>query len=176
MGLRWTFAALMLVTTAYHLWRLVAPRLRAPGNPDVDVTHAGMGIAMVIMLVGSLSTGSSRMLAFAAAIPTAWFGWRALRSYVLYDARTFGHNLRQALVSVAMLYLLVAGSSSSTAMAGMPMDFSSRQLLDALLVLAVLGAAVSSVRPLRQLARPNLAAGCQLAMNVTTVYMLAVML
>lgn len=192
----------MIATAIYHLGRLVASQRTRRSELDVDLTHAAMGIVMAIMLVGSLTPVASRWWAVAFAVPTLWFGWRSLHSCVLEGARAVGRTLPQALSCTVMLYMLIpaatsaAAQSPTTKMAGMHMagmamsgerddaSLARGQVLDILLVVAMLGVATWTATTLARRARssascsrdgtltPTLTASCHLAMNVTTVYML----
>jgi hypothetical protein len=179
--LRWAFATAMVAVAVYHLARLVGsrrPSRRAPA--DVELTHSAMGVVMTVMLVGTLAPSDSRRLALMFAVPALWFLWRGLRSYVLDGARATGAPARQVLGCAAMVYMLVALAGSGPAMAGMPRSAVRvpSAALGAALVIATLAVAAWTVlraRAVRCAETPALNTGCQLAMNVTTVYMLMAM-
>ncbi|MDX6230524.1 MAG: hypothetical protein QOI76_3914 [Frankiales bacterium] len=191
--LRWSLAALMAAIAAYHLVRLVAARRRARhGEVDVDVTHAAMGSAMAMMLLGGLTLRSSQVWATAFCAPAVWFGLRTLLAYVRGGARAVAHPVQQAVLSAAMLCMLLAAATparagtGSTVMRGMAMSGSgaggagSRGLLVvagavvavALATAAGLGRQGRSGDPRSGTLAPRTTAACQLAMTATTAYML----
>jgi hypothetical protein len=119
-GLSWlaySFAALMLATSAYCLSRLaVAWRRRRPTDHQVDAIHVLMGVAMAGMLVPSLRVfwaGGWEIVFGAGAL---LFGWR-----MIGDARTkahSGHHLQHVLACVAMVYMLAAATAAVKAASG----------------------------------------------------------
>ncbi|MDT5182076.1 MAG: hypothetical protein QOI29_234 [Mycobacterium sp.] len=126
--LRWTLAAAMIAVVCYHLARLASARLRQrPIHHDVELGHAGMGVVMAAMLVGSLSVSLSRGLALVFVVSMLWFASRSIRRYVLVGPRGVAPLLGPALGCAAMVYMLavlagVGGSSATagTSMAGIP--------------------------------------------------------
>jgi Domain of unknown function (DUF5134) len=121
--LRYLLAAVMIVTAVYCVSRLAAARLRGrPAEPDVDIVHVLMGVAMAGMLVPRLRSlpDGAWEAAFGAAV--AWFGWQAIR------ARRAGgsaaHYVPHVLASGAMVYMFLAAPPASTgpALAGVVMD------------------------------------------------------
>jgi hypothetical protein len=208
----WILAGAMIATAGYHAGRMVAARVRCRRcEADVDVTHAVMGVAMSLMLVGSLTPGASLRWAMAFAIPAVWFVCRGVHAYVMDGGgQAFGQHVRQGVGCAAMLYMVLAtaatGPSAAHGMAGMHTSgaatgpaqgwatataglIPSRQL-DVLLAVATAGVAIwtwrliwsagrarlATTRPPNTELAPAVTAGCQLAMNVTTIYMLALML
>jgi hypothetical protein len=173
---------------------------------DVDLTHAAMGVAMATMLAGSLNDDGARLLAFAFIGPALWFSWRAMRSYVIEGPRAVGTCVGQALACIAMVYMLALAASSvhpgavpgtqMAGMAGMPGMVAAGGPLalgrpvGALLLLAMAVATVAATASIGRARRPRhdgpsggpdglapvIAASCQLAMNVSAVYMLALAL
>jgi len=142
-GLSWlaySFAALMLATSAYCLSRLaVSWRHRRPTDHQVDAVHVVMGVAMAGMLVPSLRVfwaGGWEIVFGAGAI---LFGWR-----MVSDARakrSSGHHLQHVLACAAMVYMLAAataavksasGGSAMGGMGGGPAHFSTLALVLAL--------------------------------------------
>jgi hypothetical protein len=112
--LGYLLAAVMIVTAVYCVSRLVVARRRGrPTEPDVDIVHVLMGVAMAGMLVPrlrSLPDGTWEAV-FGAAL--AWFGWQAGRPYCRRGAgsrarRASGHYLPHLLASGAMLYMYLA--------------------------------------------------------------------
>jgi Domain of unknown function (DUF5134) len=196
--------ALMIATALFHLGRMVATRrLRCPHQYDVDAAHALMGAAMVVMLVEPRAADVLGRLALAVAVPTVWFGCQSVRRYVVDGVRAAGQPARQALVSAAMLYMLVlaaarpASSSGlpSAAMAGMSMPATSGSvggigmrivplvmLGIAALVVWTAAQAWGTVKvrrpagPAGEVLAPALSNCCQLAMTVTSGYLLVAML
>ena len=180
--LRWSLAALMIAITCYHLVRVAA---RRRDEADVDLTQAAMGVAMSLMLVGALTTGASRAWALGFVAPTLWFVGRSLMGYIRLGLAAVGGPLRQTVVSAAMLVmLLVAGAvpaRAGTPPMAVPSMGSAATTGGSALVLAlvagVAAVAVSTASQLRPRAGSSLVRpGCQLAMNVTTVYMLLLVL
>jgi hypothetical protein len=192
--LRWALAVAMLAVAGYHLARLALVRL----HRDVELGHAAMGAAMVMMLVAAPSGPWNRDLALAFAAATAWFGARSARGYVLDGPGASGLLVGPMVGSAAMAYML-AGPSHMSSMTGISSP--SAAPASTLLIVAVAGSAAITLRrsasgtDLRlgpappQLAarraagrpRPDpprhrvLAVGCGLAVNLTTVYMLVTM-
>jgi Domain of unknown function (DUF5134) len=196
-------AAVMIVATLYHAGRLLTSRTRHRHSEfDVDLTNAAMGIGMAIMLVGSLTPSASRRWAILFAIPTLWFIWRSLDSYLIDGTRAVGRPLRQALTCAAMLYMFLATArmastaspmsdmhSASTAVAGMEVSTGPEfgRAVTALLLAAMVGVAVwtctllgrghgAAVCTSNTASAPGATVTCELAMSVTTVYMLVLML
>jgi hypothetical protein len=139
-GLSWlaySFAALMLATSAYCLSRLaVSWRHRRPTDHQVDAAHVLMGVAMAGMLVPSLRVfwaGGWEIVFGAGAV---LFGWR-----MISDARANrrpGHHLQHVLHCAAMVYMLAAvtavvkQASGGSAMGGSPAHFRTVALVLAL--------------------------------------------
>lgn len=176
--LRWVFAAAMLGVAVFHLVRLVSSRRRH--RPDAEFTHAAMAVVMTVMLVGVLAPANGRLLALCFAAPLGWFVWRGLHSFVMDGVRTVGAPVRLVVGCAAMVYMLVALAAASTSMPGMAMPSASllSPVIAGALLVATLGVAAWTVtRPVAVglPSRPALAAGCQLAMNAATVYMLVAM-
>jgi Domain of unknown function (DUF5134) len=100
-------AAVMIVTAVYCVSRLAAARLRGrPAEPDVDIVHVLMGVAMAGMLVPPLRSlpDGAWEAAFGAAL--GWFGWQAIRAHRA-GARA-AHYLPHVLASGAMVYMFLA--------------------------------------------------------------------
>jgi hypothetical protein len=192
--LRWSLAVLMAAIALYHVVRLVAAhRRRHYGEADVDLTHAAMGSAMAMMLVGAVSLRTSQLWAAGFAGIAAWFVLRTLLGYVRAGAGAVMPPLRQSVLSGAMLLMLLAattpaaGGAGSTLMRGMAMSdagASDRGLLflvAAVVAIVAIGTAAGLAPRSRQAAAsdgtlaPRMTAACQLAMNATTVYMLLLM-
>jgi len=129
--LAYTLAALMIVTSAYCVSRLViSKRQRRPADHQVDALHVLMGVAMAGMLLlpqPRIFWADGGEVVFGVA--AAWFTWqtiRAIRSHGA-DGRPPGHHLQHVLACAAMLYMLAAVTSAAkaaaapggTAMAGM---------------------------------------------------------
>lgn len=197
---RGALAALMVATACYHVARLAAARpRRGRGQVDVHATHAAMGGAMAVMLLGSLAPGTSGRWALAFTVPTLWFVWRCLDHYVVTGSWAIGQPLQQALSSGAMVYMLAVTALGSAAagpdvhMAGMVMPgdsgsvFPSRRVIGVLLLGALAGVtlgracAVGGAYRARTAQRGeagvfSVTGTCQLATNITTAYMLGLML
>jgi hypothetical protein len=114
-------AAVMIVTAVYCVSRLVAARLRGrPTEPDVDLVHVLMGVAMAGMLVPGLRSlpDSAWEAAFGAAL--GWFGWQAIRAHRA-GGRT-AHYMPHVLASGAMVYMFLAvPPSTGPVLAGVTM-------------------------------------------------------
>jgi Domain of unknown function (DUF5134) len=184
--LRWSLAALMIAITCYHLVRLAAERR---DEADVDLTHAAMGVAMALMLVGALTSGASRVWALAFVAPTLWFVGRSLVGYIRLGLglglAAVGGPVRQTVVSASMLVMLLVGGApaaragtSPMAMPGMSgAHVTGGNVLVLALAAGVAAVAISTASRLRPRTGSSLVnPGCQLAMNVTTVYMLLLLL
>ena len=73
-SLRWALAAVMIATAMYHAGRLVVARLRHPRSElDVDLTHAAMGVATTIILVGSVCPDPCRRVHVLFSLPLLRF-------------------------------------------------------------------------------------------------------
>jgi hypothetical protein len=146
-GLSWlaySFAGLMLATSAYCLSRLaVSWRHRRPTDHQVDAVHVLMGVAMAGMLVPSLRVfwvGGWEIVFGAGAV---LFGWR-----MISDARAkshSGHHFQHVLACVAMVYMLAAvtvaakSASGGSAMGGMGSAPAHFDTLALVLALALFG-------------------------------------
>lgn len=100
-------AAVMIVTAVYCVSRLAAARLRGrPTEPDVDIVHVLMGVAMAGMLVPPLRSlpDGAWEAAFGAAL--GWFGWQAIRAHRAGGGAA--HYLPHVLASGAMVYMFLA--------------------------------------------------------------------
>jgi hypothetical protein len=121
--LRYLLAAVMIVTAVYCVSRLAAARLRGrPAEPDVDIVHVLMGVAMAGMLVPRLRSlpDGAWEAAFGAAV--AWFGWQAIRAH--RAGGSAAHCVPHVLASGAMVYMFLAAPLAGTgpAWAGVVMD------------------------------------------------------
>jgi hypothetical protein len=180
--LRWSLAALMIGITCYHLVRLIRVAAARRGEADVDLTHAAMGVAMALMLVGALTSGASRVWALVFVAPTLWFVGRSLVGYVRLGLAAVGGPVRQTVVSAAMLVMLLVAGAPAARAGSAPMVMPSTSaaggnVLVLALVAGVAAVAISTAARLRTRTGSSLVnPGCQLAMNVTTVYMLLLLL
>ena len=102
-------AALMLLVAASCTARLVIWRLRGrPTEPDADVLHVLMGVAMAGMLEPQLSPVPGTIWQAVFATAAAWFGWHAIGAR---GRRTPGswrcaHPAPHAVECAAMVYML----------------------------------------------------------------------
>jgi Domain of unknown function (DUF5134) len=131
----WIFdllAALMVVVAVVSAVRLVVARPWRPGSViiDTDIAHLLMAIAMAGVLTASLRTLSDTAWEVIFGVMIAWFAFR-----VVLDARANGvralaggHCVPHLAHSGAMLYMFVAMTTSSGAMAGMAMSGGSSSL------------------------------------------------
>jgi hypothetical protein len=113
-------AAVMIATAVYCACHLVVSSVRLRhADPDVDLMHVGMGIAMAGMVLAAFGRrGDDRWgLAFAAA--AGWFALRGLLALLRrgIPARAGGHHFQHVLACGAMVYMLV-GLSTPAAQAG----------------------------------------------------------
>jgi hypothetical protein len=132
----WIFdllAAFMLVVAAVSAVRLVIARPWRPGSViiDTDIAHLLMAIAMAGVLTASLSTLSDTAWEVIFGLMIAWFAFR-----VVLDARANGvralaggHCAPHLAHSGAMLYMFLAVTATSGAMAGMAMSGGSSSLM-----------------------------------------------
>lgn len=136
---------------------------------------AAMAVAMVIMLAGSLTRPAAQWWALGFGAATAWFGWAALRTYVLDGVRAAGPPTAQAVCCAAMCYMPLAMVPAASAMPGMAMPTSSGPVAVTVLLAGALTAVC--IVTARGFARaPSAPAGCQFAMGAAGVYMLATLL
>jgi hypothetical protein len=195
--LRWSLAALMAAIALYHVVRLLAAhRRRQYGEADVDLTHAAMGSAMAMMLVGALTLRTGHFWALGFTATASWFTLRTLLAYVRGGAGAVPHPLRQTVLSGAMLLMLFAATtpgaatSGATQMRGMAMSGGGAGasyrglvfLVAAVVAVVAIGTAAGLGGPRYRVVAtsegtlaPRMTAACQLAMNATTVYMLLLM-
>ena len=200
--LRWVLVAAMVAVAVYHLSRLAAARWRrvrprdACIHVDVELTHAAMGSAMAVMVLGTLALTPLRGIGLVFVASTLWFASRAVRSYATDGPGSADIPVRQVIGSAAMAYMLLVLAAPSAhssvtghmtgAMSGMAMSSGSGSVLATLSSpasrLVIIGAtiAVAGWTILRMRARatdagPTLSVGCQLAVSMTTVYMLVAM-
>jgi hypothetical protein len=179
--LRWTFAAATIAVALFHVTRLVVSGAwgRRHGV-DADLTHAAMGAVMAVMLLGGLGPSESRRLAVLFGIPLVWFAWRSMHAYVMDGPRSVGTPARHVVGCAAMVYMLLAVSSTTLAASSMPgMSMASPSLSAPIatttLLVATIGVALWTMARPRAVGVPEtpaLAAGCQLAMSAATAYML----
>ncbi len=199
--LRWTLVALMIAVGLYHVARMAAAlRRQRRRELDVDATHTLMGLVMAGMLAGSVSGRFADVCFLGFVLATAWFGGLAAQTWVLTGARGLGHPLRQVVGCFAMSYMLVVTSGAGILglnrpeirMPGMRMGGGAALSGSGFPLLLILLAATAGVTVWTALTTagsarrpsapspggvfaPTLTAGCQTAMNATTVYMLAMM-
>jgi hypothetical protein len=128
-ALGYLLAAVMIVTAAYCVTRLLAARLgRRLTAPDADIVHVVMGVAMAGMLVPRLSWLPDGAWEVVFGVATGWFGWQTILAW-----RGHGHGRRHGgrgrgvraahqaphlLASGAMLYMFLAVSPGTAGAAG----------------------------------------------------------
>ncbi len=189
--LPWLLAAAMVGVAAYHVARLIATRVRHhAASMDVELTHAAMGAAMTAMLVGLVAPAADLWLALPFVAMATWFAVRGVHTYVMDGVTPRAVAAAWQVVGcAAMAYMLLAvvRSATTTHMAGMVMGGNGRSDvswpgLRLLLVGATVAWAgwtmfrvVDGRSTSAGAGRVGLSAGCQLAMNMTTVYMLVAM-
>jgi len=119
--LAYSFAALMLLTSAYCLTRLVVSwRHRRPTDHQVDGVHVLKCVAMTGMLVPSLRVfwvGGWEIVFGAGAV---LFGWRMISDARARarSGRRSGHHLQHLLACVAMVYMLAAATAEVKPVSG----------------------------------------------------------
>jgi Domain of unknown function (DUF5134) len=115
-------AGVMLLVATISAGRLAAARswARSDGEPDIDVAHLLMGIAMAGMLVASLTTLPNGVWDAVFAVLTAWFGWRVYRESRREGVRVLadGHRMPHLVHSAAMLYMFAALNTSAATGSG----------------------------------------------------------
>jgi hypothetical protein len=163
-------AALMIVTAAYCVSRLIIARTRRrPDERDVDLVHTVMGVAMAGMLVSWLNPLPDGVWAVMFGAGTGWFGWRAWRARRGRQGRTDGSNSDQSphrhhvphlVMCGAMVYmLLAAGAVTSATHPGMALGGSSAAgrfpLLALVLAVFMVGYVMWQADRLPALARPS---------------------
>jgi hypothetical protein len=189
-------AALMLLTAAYCVCRLVVSRSRhRPAQPDADATHAVMGVAMAGMLTAGLKFLPDGAWAVLFSAAGTWFAWRIAARYLgrrnsLADHRR--HDGLVLLMCAAMVYMLLAGRAAANGAAD---PVTGGPVAALVLALALFGFAVRETdrfpalprvgpRPSLTGARdggrpplsPRLVACYEITMAVTMAYMLVLML
>jgi len=121
-------AAVMIATTIYCVSRVVTTRVqRRPGEHDVDVVHALMGVAMAGMLVASLKTLPADAWAAVFAASAGWYAWQIAHSYRASGAGSGQraaiaahrhHHLPHLAMCCAMVYMLLAAPAMLSSIAG----------------------------------------------------------
>jgi Domain of unknown function (DUF5134) len=105
-----TFAAVMILITAYSASRLALSRLGGRATEiDADALHVVMGGAMAGMLVPRLNVLPDSVWAILFAIAAAWFGWHAIRGRGLgtSGASWCRYPVPHLIECAAMLYMLL---------------------------------------------------------------------
>jgi Domain of unknown function (DUF5134) len=125
--LAYTLAAVMIVTSAYCLSRLVVSgrQARRTDRP-VDAAHVLMGAAMAGMLVPRLRifwTGGWEVVFGLGAVGFAWLVIRELRTPKSERDQPRHHHFQHVLACAAMVYMLAAvpsaGAAGVSGMSGM---------------------------------------------------------
>lgn len=108
-------AAVMIATAIYCVARLVIARAtRRAAEPDVDLVHAVMAVAMAGMLTTRLNPLPNGVWAVLFGAATAWFGWRITRACHSRQAETGasgrapGYYVPHLVMSGTMVYMLLA--------------------------------------------------------------------
>ena len=177
---RWILVGLLLGVATYHLLRLLSGRWRRnSGKIYQELTHLITAAAMTAMLVGALAPAGDRLLTIMFGASAVWFAASSIHSYIVYGPATLGARAQLVAGCTAMTYMLTALEHRNP-MASMGAHSIPSAPLTVLFVGAIAAVTVVSLRDLRACptglgARPALAAGCQLAMNATTVFMLVSM-
>jgi Domain of unknown function (DUF5134) len=98
---------------------VISVRQHRPTQHLVDAVHVLMGVAMAGMLVPRLRvfwTGGWEIVFGAAAVCFAWLAARELRAQT--PGRRRSHHLQHVLACAAMLYMLLAATSTAKAVSG----------------------------------------------------------
>jgi Domain of unknown function (DUF5134) len=130
--LSWLFSVLMVASAVFHTGALVAAgRARRPHPYDVDLTHLVMSTAMAAMLVLPFGAGQATTWSLLIAVPAGWFALRTVGAAVAGGVRALGQPGRQLVMTVVMLFMLLAAgwptaasaaAIDGTGMAGMRME------------------------------------------------------
>jgi hypothetical protein len=117
--LAYTFAAIMLATSAYCICRLVISWRRGrPTERSVDGAHVLMGVAMAGMLVPRLRifwTGGWEVVFGAATVGFAALVVREFRTARSACGRPRHHHMQHVLACAAMVYMLAAATTAARA-------------------------------------------------------------
>jgi hypothetical protein len=123
--LAYTFAIVMIATSAYCLSRLVLSwRQNRSTERPVDATHVVMGVAMAGMLVPRLRifwAGGWEVVFGIGVAGFAWLAFRELRAPKTACGRPRHHHLQHVLACAAMVYMLAAVPSAAAAASGASM-------------------------------------------------------
>jgi hypothetical protein len=192
-------AGLMLLISACGTARFMMWRAGGRGtDPQADVLHALMGIAMAGMLEPRIIPVPQLLWRVVFAAGAAWFGWRAVRLSIRQSpAGRHSHPVPHVVECVAMLYMLLpsrpADSGSGMAMPGMsPGSATANPAIAFLLALFMIGYVLWTADQLATLHRaraatavgddtrahdagalaPGFTAGAKIAMSIAMGYML----
>jgi hypothetical protein len=195
-GLANSLAALMLATALYCIGHLIASWVHGrDAEPDVDLIHVAMGVAMAGMLVAAFDPSANVGWGVAFAVCAAWFAVRGLRAVRHPQVRSHGpHHVQHVLACGAMVYVFARSSVPAAEAAGsMPamhhgpnaVAASAPSITALVLTVVLLCYAGWNVAELVAAQRrstrldgnatmlaPRLAIGCSIAMSVTMSYML----
>lgn len=174
--LRVALAGLVIAIACGSGLRLGASLRRGrQAEPDADGLHVLMGIAMAGMLEPRLSVLPAVAWPVAFAASAAWFGWKSLlasRAPAGAVSR-YGVPLPHFIESLAMIYMLLAGTAAAPGMimAGIPPARLSglSEIVALLLALSMAGYAIWAAGSWTTL---RLTAGYRIAMSITMGYML----
>jgi hypothetical protein len=190
-----SLAALMLATALYCIGHLIASWVHGrDAEPDVDLIHVAMGVAMAGVLVAAFDQRANLGWGLVFAVCAGWFALRGLRAVLRRQVRSRGlHHLQHALACAAMVYMFAGASVPAAAASGaMPAMHHGVNGIAAQPSLAALGLTVvllchagwnvaELVATQRRSTRlggnaamlaPRLAIGCSIAMSMTMSYML----
>jgi hypothetical protein len=201
--LSYAFAAVMLATAAYCVARLVFARLRSRCvEHDHDIAHVLMGVAMAGMLVPRLDPLDGTVWGVVFALTTAWFVVRVVRARRAAGHHLPHLFLSAAMLYMYLAEPSTSATGGGTAgMAGMPgmgsagTDGVRYPTVALALALVLCGYAVlvldrmpqatatigvghsggAAQVPSRNLLAPRSASCCDIAMCVTTAYLLITM-
>ena len=172
-----TFAAVVILASAYSTSRLAISRLRGRATEfDADALHAVMGAAMAGMLVPRLSVLPDGAWMAVFGLAAAWFGWRTVHTRSPAAAISPSRHPAPHLIEcAAMLYMLLPVRDShpahgGAAMAGMGVSAGPSGSLPALaivLALFMLGHLVWTTDRLASLVRARIAAPAAVPVPVT---------
>jgi Domain of unknown function (DUF5134) len=111
------FAGLMLLIAGSCAIRLGIWRLRGrAGDPQADMLHVLMGVAMAGMLEPSIAPVPERVWLAVFGAAATWFGWQAIRARTgsRFTRARCAHPAPHAVECAAMLYMLLPSRSAVT--------------------------------------------------------------
>ncbi len=136
------FAGLMLLIAASCAIRLGFWKLRGrAADPQADVLHVLMGVAMAGMLEPRIAPVPHRVWVGVFAMAAVWFGWQAIlaRRANRLTRASCAHPAPHAVECAAMLYMLLPSRAAMTMRGMAGSGFSANPALTLVLALFMLG-------------------------------------